>query len=94
MYKQELMSEASPKLSCEFVKFVSQLSGFVKFASMIRVAATPVGIPFSREKNYEITYKGVILPHYYYAEFVVLGRRFSLRPKLSKNWPIRTPNKS
>ena len=29
------------------------------------------GIPFSREKNYEITYKGVILPHYYYADFVV-----------------------
>jgi GxxExxY protein len=29
------------------------------------------GIPFLREKNYEITYKGVILPHYYYADFVV-----------------------
>ena len=29
------------------------------------------GIPFSREKNYEITYKGVILPHYYYADFAV-----------------------
>src|SRR5438874_7938154 len=28
-------------------------------------------IPFSREKNYEITYKGVILPHYYYADFRV-----------------------
>jgi hypothetical protein len=28
-------------------------------------------IPFSRERNYEITYKGVILPHCYYADFVV-----------------------
>ena len=28
-------------------------------------------IPFSREKNYEITYKGVILPHFYYADFLV-----------------------
>jgi GxxExxY protein len=28
-------------------------------------------IPFLREKNYEISYKGVILPHYYYADFVV-----------------------
>src|SRR5712671_6325566 len=28
-------------------------------------------VPFSREKNYEITYKSVILPHYYYADFVV-----------------------
>ena len=24
-----------------------------------------------RERNYEITYKGVSLPHYYYADFVV-----------------------
>jgi GxxExxY protein len=31
-------------------------------------------IPFSREKNYEITYKGVILPHYYYADFVVCDK--------------------
>jgi GxxExxY protein len=29
------------------------------------------GIPFAREKNYETIYKGVILPHYYYADFVV-----------------------
>jgi GxxExxY protein len=28
-------------------------------------------IAFSREKNYEIIYKGVILPHFYYADFVV-----------------------
>ena len=35
------------------------------------VELSRAGIPFSREKNYEITYKGVILPHYYYADFVV-----------------------
>jgi len=28
-------------------------------------------IPFSREKHYPITYKGAVLPHYYYADFVV-----------------------
>jgi GxxExxY protein len=28
-------------------------------------------IPFEREKRYEIHYKGVILPHYYFADFVV-----------------------
>src|SRR5437870_12218912 len=32
------------------------------------------GIPLLREKNYEITYKGVILPHYYYADCVVRDR--------------------
>jgi GxxExxY protein len=28
-------------------------------------------IPFVREKQYVITYKGFILPHFYYADFVV-----------------------
>ena len=28
-------------------------------------------IPFSRERKYEVTYKGVILPHHYFADFVV-----------------------
>jgi len=32
------------------------------------------GIPFSREKNYEITYKGFILAHSYYADFVVWNK--------------------
>ena len=31
------------------------------------------GIPYEREKKYEMDYKGVILPHYYYADFVVFG---------------------
>ncbi len=35
------------------------------------VKLSRAGIPFSREKNYEITYKRVVLPHYYYADFVV-----------------------
>jgi GxxExxY protein len=35
------------------------------------IKLTRAGVPFSREKNYEITYKEVILPHYYYADFVV-----------------------
>jgi|ERR1700728_4256790 len=30
-------------------------------------------IQFSREEKYEINYKGVILPHFYYADFVVGG---------------------
>jgi len=31
-------------------------------------------IPFAREKNYEVTYKGVILPSCYYADFVILDK--------------------
>ena len=35
------------------------------------VELSRAGTAFLREKNYEITYKGVSLPHYYYADFVV-----------------------
>ena len=31
------------------------------------------GIPYEREKKYEVPYKGIILPHYFYADFVVYG---------------------
>jgi GxxExxY protein len=32
------------------------------------------GIPFEREKEYSVEYKGVILPHKFYADFVVSGK--------------------
>ena len=35
------------------------------------VELSRAGIPFLRERNYEIIYKGVVLPHYYYADLVV-----------------------
>lgn len=28
-------------------------------------------IPFIRERKYEVSYKGVVLPHHYYADFLV-----------------------
>ena len=31
-------------------------------------------IPYKREKKYEINYKGEILPHYFYADFVVKNK--------------------
>jgi GxxExxY protein len=43
----------------------------VIYKDALLVELSRAGIPFLREKNYEITYKGVILPHYYYADFVV-----------------------
>ncbi len=38
------------------------------------VELSRANIPFSREKKYEVSYKGVILPHFYYADFVVWDR--------------------
>ena len=32
------------------------------------------GIPYEREKKYEINYKGVILPHKFFADFVVFDK--------------------
>jgi GxxExxY protein len=35
------------------------------------VGLSRVNVPFGREKNYKVTYKGVVLPRRYYADFVV-----------------------
>ena len=32
------------------------------------------GIPFKREQEYKLTYKDVVLPHKYFADFVVLDK--------------------
>jgi GxxExxY protein len=31
-------------------------------------------IPYSREKDYVISYKGIILPHKYFADFVIMEK--------------------
>ena len=32
------------------------------------------GIPFKREQEYKLSYKGVVLPHKYFADFVVMDK--------------------
>lgn len=43
----------------------------VIYKDALVVELSCAAIPFSREKKYEISYKGVILPHHYRADFVV-----------------------
>ena len=43
----------------------------VIYKDALGVELSGAQIPFSREKNYEVTYKGVVLPHFYYADFVI-----------------------
>ena len=31
-------------------------------------------IPFEKEKKFEINYKGIILPHYYFADFIIYDK--------------------
>jgi len=33
-----------------------------------------IEIPYEREKKYEVEYKGIILPHYFFADFVVFDK--------------------
>ena len=43
----------------------------VVYKDALVVELSRAGIPFAREKKYEITYKGVLLAHPYYADFVI-----------------------
>src|SRR5256886_17368653 len=56
----------------------------VIYKDALVVELSRAGVPFLREQNYEITYKGVILPHYYYADFVV-GDKILFEAKAFKN---------
>lgn len=49
------------------------------------VELSRANIPFCREKGYEVTYKGVILPHIVTMRTLLSGIRSFLRPKLWKN---------
>ncbi|PLW92388.1 MAG: GxxExxY protein [Marinilabiliales bacterium] len=35
---------------------------------------TQSGIPFEREKKYEVKYKEIFLPHFFYADFIVFDK--------------------
>ena len=43
----------------------------VIYKDALVVELSRANIPFGREKKYEIHYKGVLLPHHYYADFVI-----------------------
>lgn len=43
----------------------------VIYKDALVVELQQTSIPFARERKYEVAYKGVILPHHYYADFVV-----------------------
>jgi len=48
----------------------------VIYKDALVVELSRASIPFAREKNYEVIYKGAILPHFYYADFVVWDKIF------------------
>lgn len=46
----------------------------VVYKDALVVELNRANVLFARERKFEINYKGVILPHFYYADFVVLDK--------------------
>jgi len=46
----------------------------VIYKDALEVECRRSALPFVRERKYEIEYKGVILPHFYYADFVLFDK--------------------
>ena len=69
LYKEEVFQLVG--LCMEIHRQLGKGHDEVIYKDAFVVELSRAGIPFLREKNYEITYKEVILPHYYYADFVV-----------------------
>jgi GxxExxY protein len=69
LYKEEIFQLVG--LCMEIHRELGKGHDEVIYKDALVVELTCAGIPFSRERNYEITYKGIVLPHYYYADFIV-----------------------
>jgi GxxExxY protein len=69
LYKEEIFQLVG--LCMEIHRELGKGHDEVIYKDALVVELSRAGIPFSREENYELTYKGVILPHLYYADFVV-----------------------
>lgn len=48
-------------------------SGFLEivYKDALEIELKNAGIPYTREKEYKVNYKGIFLPHKFYADFVV-----------------------
>ena len=69
LYKEEVFQLVG--LCMEIHRELGKGHDEVIYKDALVVELTRAGIPFLREKNYEVRCKGVILLHYYYADFVV-----------------------
>lgn len=51
-------------------------SGFLEivYKDALEYEFKKAGIPYNREKKYEVNYKGIILPHKFYADFVIYDK--------------------
>ena len=69
LYKEEIFRLVG--LCMEVHRELSKGYDEVIFKDALVVELARAQIPFSREKDYQIIYKGAVLAHFYYADFVV-----------------------
>ena len=69
LYKQECFELVG--LCMEIHRELGKGHDEVIYKDALVVELSRANIPFSRERKYEVTYKDVILPHHYFADFVV-----------------------
>ena len=56
----------------------------IVYKDALEIEFKDAGIDYQREKEYSVNYKGIILPHKFYADFVVFGN-IILEIKSAKN---------
>ena len=79
LYKQECFQLVG--LCMEIHRELGKGHDEVIYKDALVVELSRAGIPFSREKKYEVAYKGVLLPHHYFADFVIV---LAIGPTLSR----------
>jgi GxxExxY protein len=72
LYKQEVFKLVG--LCMEIHREMGKGHDEIIYKDAFTVELNRADIPFTREKKNEVNYKGVILPHSYYADFVVWNK--------------------
>lgn len=69
-----LLEEETYKIIGACMEVRSELGfGFseIVYKDALQLEFSKLGIPFEREKKYQVSYKEELLPHYFFADFVV-----------------------
>ena len=69
LYKEEIFKLVG--LCMEIHRELGKGHNEVIYKDALVIELQRANIPFAREQKYEVTYKGTVLPHYYFADLVI-----------------------
>ena len=72
LYKEEVLKVVG--LCMEVHRELGSGQDEVIYKDALMIELQRGGIPFAREQKYDVVYKGVVLPHFFYADFVIWDR--------------------